>query len=528
MLSSSQRQSLEGLGSVSADRIVIVGAGVAGLAAALDLAARGLTVDVVERAAAPGGKMRQVEVAGVRMDAGPTVFTMRWVFDELFADAGTDFADHVPLKPAEILARHAWSADQRLDLYADVERSADAIGALAGLGASRGYRAFCARAREIYRTLEGPFIRADRPSPPGLVRGVGLGGLRELWRIRPFDSLWQALGDFFDDPRLRQLFGRYSTYCGSSPFAAPATLMLVAHVEQDGVWFVEGGMHSLAKALAGLAERHGARFHYRVGVEEVLTDGGRADGVLLSTGETLTADAVVLNADVGAVSSGLLGNAVRSAAPAVSQANRSLSAVTWNLFARTEGFPLLRHTVFFSQDYAAEFEDILVRAQVPSAPTVYVCAQDREDAMAPHPKGPERLLCLINAPAVGDSHPLSARETEQCAHRTFGLLERCGLQVERTPETTTVTTPEAFDRLFPGSGGALYGPVSHGWRASFGRAGSRTRIPGLYLAGGSVHPGPGVPMAALSGRLAARSLMADLTSRRPSRAMAMSGGTWTR
>ena len=504
-------------------RVAVIGAGIGGLVAGLELAARGLDVTIVERAATPGGKMRRVEVGGSRIDAGPTVLTMRWVLEETFASAGGRLDAEVTLRPASILARHAWDADQRLDLHADMERSADAIGIFAGADAARGYRAFCAQARRIYETLDGPFIRAGRPSVPALVRGVGLGRLGDLWSIRPFDTLWRALGEHFADPRLRQLFGRYATYCGSSPFNAPATLMLVAHVEQSGVWLVEGGMQRIAEALAALAAHNGATLRYRAEAAQITTGPRGVDGVLLADGERLAADAVVVNADVAAVADGLLGRAVAKAVSPPRAASRSLSALTWAMSAGTAGFPLVRHNVFFSSDYAAEFDDILVRRRLPSAPTVYVCAQDRGDAGDPL-AGPERLLCLVNAPATGDSDPFDAAEIEPCTQRAFALLERCGLHIARRPEATRVTTPRDFDRLFPGTGGALYGQASHGWRASFERPGARTRVAGLYLAGGSTHPGPGVPMAALSGRLAAQSLLEDLASTRRSRRTAMSGG----
>ena len=511
---------------VRTDRAVVIGAGVGGLVAALALATRGMEVVVVERAGTPGGKMREIAADGATIDAGPTVFTMRPVFEEIFAEAGASLDEYLSLEPVSVLARHAWSAGERLDLFADVDRSAEAIGDFAGAAEARGYRRFCERARRTYETLDRPFIRSGRPSVDGLVAGVGLRGLGDLWLANPFATLWGALGSFFQDPRLRQLFGRYATYCGSSPFLAPATLMLVAHVEQEGVWLVEGGMHRVARALAGLAEGRGATLRYGVEATGIVMAGGRVAGVRLATGERLDADAVVVNGDAAAVADGLFGPEAAGAVRPTARPQRSLSALTWAFVAESEGFPLTRHNVFFSADYAAEFAEIFAHARLPSQPTVYVCAQDRDDGRRA-PDGPERLLCLVNAPATGDIRPFGHAEIEPCETATFSLLERCGLRIRRRPEATVVTGPADFARLFPATGGALYGQASHGWRASFQRPGTRTRVPGLYLAGGSTHPGPGVPMAALSGRMAAMSVLADLASTGRSRRTATRGGIST-
>jgi 1-hydroxycarotenoid 3,4-desaturase len=250
------------------DRVVIVGAGVAGLVSALLLAARGLQVTLVERGAHPGGKMRQIAIGTRPVDSGPTVFTMRWVFDELFASIGRNFGTLVDLRPLDVLARHAWDAHARLDLFADEERSVAAIGEFAGKGEAARYRSFCRDSRRVYQILEKPFLRAAEPSLGALIGANGFRGLAELPQIRPFSTLWSALGRYFHDPRLRQLFGRYATYCGSSPFNAPATLMLVAHVERAGVWTIDGGMHGLAAALADCAVSLGATIRYEAEAAE--------------------------------------------------------------------------------------------------------------------------------------------------------------------------------------------------------------------------------------------------------------------
>lgn len=512
--------------SQDASRVVVVGAGVGGLVAALLLASRGVAVTVVERAGSPGGKLRPGLVDGEPFDCGPTVLTMRAVFEDIFAEAGTSVAAHLGLVPQTVLARHAWRSGEHLDLHADIDASADAIGRFAGAAEARGYRAFCAHARDVYRLLDTSFIRADRPSMPRLLRS--LRSASQAWRIAPFATLWRALGGYFHDPRLRQLFGRYATYCGSSPYACPATLMLVAHVEQSGVWLVEGGMARIALVLAELAEARGAVFRYDAAVAGIRVERGRAAGVELATGERLAADAVICNADVAALSSGLLGADVRGATPARRPAARSLSAVTFAFKARSRTFPLLHHNVFFSEAYKAEFDDIFARGRLPEAPTVYVCAEDRDGVGVRSGGGEaERLFCIVNAPPTGDTHRFDHAEITQCETRMFRTLEGCGLTVERAGPACRATTPTDFAQAFPGTGGALYGMASHGWTASFRRPGVRSRVPGLYLCGGSTHPGPGLPMAALSGRMAAAALTSDWASTRRSPRTATHGGTST-
>ncbi len=466
--------------------------------------------------------MRRLPAEGRAIDAGPTVFTMRWVFDEIFASAGQRLEDHITLRPAAILARHAWSRTERLDLHADPEASAAAIADFAGPAEASGFLDFCRAARRTYDTLEKPFIKGPLPSMMSLAFSVR--NPADLLSIKPFATLWSELATHFRDPRLRQLFGRYATYCGSSPFLAPATLMLVAHVEQQGVWFVDGGMHEVARALAALAQTSGVEIRYNSEITEIGLQRGKAASVRLASGETLPAAAIILNADPAALAAGRFGPALRHAAPAPAPADRSLSALTWTGTARVRDFPLSHHTVFFSSDYKAEF-DQLGRGVIPREPTTYVCAQDRDDTDAT-PDGRERLLVLVNAPANGDVHAYDDSEIEQCRQTAWNLMQRCGLTLSEP--TLTATSPTGFNQLFPATGGALYGPAVHGATASFRRPGSRTKVPGLYLAGGATHPGAGVPMAALSGRLAASALMADLGSTRRSRVTAMSGGMSTR
>ncbi|MEM9370042.1 MAG: FAD-dependent oxidoreductase, partial [Pseudomonadota bacterium] len=307
-----------------------------------------------------------------------------------------------------------------------------------------------------------------------------------------------------------------------------------AHVEQEGVWLIEGGMHTLARALVTLGEALGVRYHFGAHVAGIETSGARATGIRMANGDLRQAQAVIFNGDVNALASGFMGSGSRSAVEPVPAKARSLSALVWSLIARTDGLPLSRHTVFFARTYRREFQEIFEEERLPSAPTVYVCAQDRDAADRSRPNRPERLHIHVNAPSTGDRKPLTQQEIDRCTEQSIALMSRAGLRLLHDPAMMRTTTPTDFDNLFPGTGGALYGRANHGPMASFQRPGSRTRLPGLYVAGGSAHPGPGVPMAAMSGRLAAAALIEDmintgagLGSTRRSHRAAISGGTLT-
>lgn len=488
-------------------QVLVIGAGMGGLAAAIDLARAGCQVTVIEKAAAPGGKMRQLHPGGgPGIDAGPTVFTMRWVFESLFADAGASLSDYVTLGTADVLARHGWTDGSRLDLFADMERSIVAIGELAGKADADGYRAFCARSAAMYAVLEDSFICAQRPGLFDMAPRVGLAGIPALLGTAPHKTLWAELGRYFRDPRLRQLFGRYATYTGSSPFAAPATLMLIAHVEKEGVWFVQGGMVNVARGMEALARSLGVTFRYGEGVRLILQDFGRASGVELESGETIAARSIVFNGDISALRGRLVAGERPAGPQPVAAKDRSLSAVTWCVSAKTRGFPLSHHTVFFSGNYEEEFRQVFGRQSICEEPTVYVCAQDRYGDRTP-PGEKERLLLLVNAPATGDRASFDSTLIEDVRRKAWLVLKRCGLSVEAVADETISTTPDDFEQLFPAGGGALYGRANHGLMGSFKRPGPDSGLEGLYLAGGGVHPGPGIPMATLSGRLAAMRLL---------------------
>ncbi len=465
-------------------RVAVIGAGIGGLVTTLLLAQAGADVTVLEAGAGPGGKLHQVRVGESLIDGGPTVFTMRPVFEAIFAAVGARLDEHLQLEKLDVLARHGWQDGSRLELFADTARNEQEISRFAGAKAARGYADFSKQAKQIFELLDGSFMQVPQPGLLGLMKNAG----PRVAKISPFATLWDELKKYFDDPRLRQLFGRYATYCGSSPFEAPATLMLIAHAELLGVWKLAGGMIRLAEVLAGLATARGAKFCYGARVIDLDVAGGRVVGVRTAD-QKIAVDAVVANADLAAIDAGLLGASAKAAVAGMTRgAKRSLSAVTWAMTGTSDGFELAHHNVFFAQDYAEEFSAI-AQGRICERPTVYVCAPD----------GGAGMFCLINAPANGQA------AGEDALAKTLGQLERCGLRL--APDAIVRTDAAGWEQKFPGTGGAIYGRALAGWKDSFDRPGAKTKLRGFYLAGGSVHPGPGLPMAALSGKVAARCVL---------------------
>ncbi|QBF34158.1 1-hydroxycarotenoid 3,4-desaturase CrtD [Thalassococcus sp. S3] len=505
-------------------RVVVIGAGMGGLAGAIRLAAAGLDVTVIERHAHVGGKIRTLPSAAGPVDAGPTVLTMRHVFDDLFASAGARLDDHVTLVPQEILARHVWSDGSTLDLFADMEASAAAIRAFAAHRSEAEFRGFCERCRQLFAGFDAPMMQSAEPRLSALTRHV-LARPYLIAPMAPLSTLGQMLRRQFSDPRLAQLFGRYATYVGGSPFRSPAVLALIWQAEAAGVWVVKGGIHKLAGAMAELAAAHGVRFEMSVHVDRLSLQGGRVRGVSLEGGRFVPAEAVLFNGDPRALATGALGPGASAVARQTLTLPRSFSARVHSFAATPSGRPLAHHNVYFGSDPASEFDD-LVAGRLPRDPTLYLCAEDRGQGHAP--PALERFEIIANAPPMARAEA-DADDTEVLEWHAMIMqkMAQHGTHFSPTPGVESLTTPQMFNRLFPESLGSLYGQSPHGLTAAFQRPTARTTVPGLYLAGGGTHPGAGVPMATRSASHAAAAILSDLTSTSMSAPMAMPGGMST-
>ena len=502
-------------------RVVVIGAGMGGLASAIRLAVAGARVTLLEMSGTPGGKMRAVDSAAGPVDAGPTVLTMRHQFDALFALAGQRLEDHVGVFPEPILARHWWLDGKTLDLFDNTEASIEAIRDAFGTTEADAFRAFDRDARKLFGVFEHPMMETPAPTLPGMA-GVVMRRPSVLTAMAPHLSLASALKRRFSSPHLRQLFGRYATYVGGTPRGAPAILQLIWQAEASGVWRVEGGMHNLARALADLASSLGVRIHYDAKVTRIERQNGRAQAAHTADGQKHTGEAILFNGDPRALEIGLLGDGVSHAVDPSGTTPRSLSARVWSFAATPAGADLIHHNVFFGKDPDEEFGPIK-SGQPPTDPTLYICAQDRGAHMPP-PDGLERFEIIENA---APTDRMEEKEKNACRTRVFDRLAHYGLTFTPRPLETALTTPSEFNALFPGSLGSLYGLSPEGMTAAFKRPTARSKIAGLYLAGGGTHPGAGIAMAALSGKHAAAAIGTDLALRSTSRPMATRGGMST-
>jgi phytoene desaturase len=466
-------------------RAVVVGGGVGGLATAIRLRARGHDVTVHERLPEMGGKLAVRERDGFWFDIGPSLVTLPGVYDELFRVAGTSLADEVEMVRLDPQFAYSWRDGTSLTV---TDQGCDAL----------GYRNFVERGRRIWDVSERTFFAGPMSGPLSLARR--LRRLRDLTDIDPMRTLDQAARRSFRDPHLVQWAGRYATYSGSSPYRAPATLACIAHIEREyGCWYPMGGLGALRDAFVRVADRLGVELCTGSDVAAITSLGDRVTGVELADGTRVPADVVVANADAAHVYRDLVPDA--RALRRVHRATPSTSGfvVLAGVWGATAG--ITHHGIWFSDDERREFSSI-ADGRLADDPTIYGCVSSVTDA-SQAPAGHENWFLLVNTPAGVhvDAPAYEAVVLERLAAHGVDLRERLVF--------TETITPAELEARYRSPGGAIYGTSSNGRRAAFVRPANRGARRGLYLVGGSSHPGGGLPLVTMSARIVDEMIEAD-------------------
>jgi len=481
-------------------RVAVIGAGLGGLSAASRLARKGFHVDVFEQRDGPGGKASDLRIGGYRFDTGPSLLTLPEVFRQLFSELGEELEDHLEFVRLDPITRYFYPDGTVIDAFPDRERFAAEIEEKTGEKAEKVLR-YLERCRKIFDLTSGLFMHRSLQEVGTYLTGDAFRTLSRIGQIDALRTMHRANSEFFSDDRVVKLFDRYATYNGSSPYMTPATFNLIQHVEYGiGGYGVKGGIFEITRRIAKLSGELGVNFHYGKRVEGIGVEGSRVRGITVD-GEELPYDIVVSNSDVTNTYNVLLGGNVKDIGSRYASLEPSSSGGVFYFGINTENRELLVNNIFFSGDYEAEFGDIWHRRRAPRDPTVYINITSRidpEDA----PPGCENWFVLVNVPY--DSGQDWGSEMKGLRERTMEKIEGAlGRSLVNSVEAEASLDPPGIERTWSGNRGSIYGISSNDRRSAFRRQGNRSgKIRGLYFCGGSAHPGGGMPLVILSGRIA--------------------------
>jgi phytoene desaturase len=507
-------------------RVVVVGAGLGGLAVAVRLAKQRHVVTVCEQAEQAGGMCGRFSRDGFTFDTGPHLLTLPIVYRQLFFRTGAPIDEVLDLDPVDPSFHYRFADGVEVDVP-NVSRSriAAAWDEALGGGAGAEWQSFLNRGARIWDTVQQQVLSSPLEGPRDLLRPSRR--VEDLRTIAPWRSLRGLGRQYLKHPHLRTVLDRYATYTGSDPRRAPAALATVAYMEQSfGAWHVRGGLHRLADALLVRAGERGVTVRTGADVVEVLQDAGRVCGVRLADGERLDADIVVANSDARHLYRDLVSGPVAAAAlTSLRRVTASMSGFVLMLALRDRTPGLRHHTVLFGGDYDDEFDAVFGtgpyrrRGPVPVPdPTIYLSTPD-DPALRPD-DAHEAMFVLVNAPRhIPAGDPEAERPTplhraagidwdapglaHSYADRILALMAERGVDVRERILWRQVRTPADLARATRAPGGSIYGSSSNGARATFLRPANRSPIPGLFLVGGSAHPGGGVPLVGLSAAIVA-------------------------
>ncbi|SHO61982.1 1-hydroxycarotenoid 3,4-desaturase CrtD [Algoriphagus zhangzhouensis] len=476
---------------------LIIGSGIAGIAASIRLAVKGYQVEVFEANSFPGGKLSEIRKGKYRYDAGPSLFTLPEQVEELFHLAGKKAKDHFDYQKLDVTCHYFWEDGKRIQAWADINRFAEEVETKLGEPAGNIRKAL-KDSSFIYKHLAPLFMHKSLHQLSTWTGTDALKSYGKMGKLGIFSTMNQANEKLFENPKLVQLFNRYATYNGSDPYQTPATLNIIPHLEFNiGAYFPKKGMHDITLSLFQLSKDLGVAYHFNSKVEEVIVENGKAVGVMVS-GKKYQADLVVNNMDMV--------NAYKTILKKQKQPKlllnqpKSSSALIFYWGIKKEFKELGLHNILFSEDYKAEFEYIFQKGSIYHDPTVYinitsVCKPD--DA----PEGCMNWFTMINVPNNQGQEwdKLIAEARENMIAKINRVLKT---NLESLIEVEEILDPRLIEIKTSSAQGALYGNSSNNKFAAFLRhANYSSSIKNLYFCGGSVHPGGGIPLSLLSAKI---------------------------
>ena len=493
--------------SISSSTVAVVGAGIAGLSAAIRLAVAGKKVIVFEQNSYTGGKVTAFEQKGFRFDMGPSLFTLPHLVDELFELAGKNPRAYFNYHTHAEVCRYFWDDGTKLTMYPSIEKNEAAVASVFGPSEAKQLRDYFEKAKRKY-DLTAPFFlekslhRASTFLTPAVVKV-----LAEIPKLGLFSTLHEENEKAFRTPKLVQLFNRYATYNGSSPYQTPGIMQMITHLEHSlGTHFPMGGMHEISQSLTRLAVDLGVRFELETRVEEFLIEYKSITG-LVAGGKTWEVDQLVCNTDVKHAYNYLMPEKVKRPKKTLEQEPSSSALIFyWGLSAQ---FPELDlHNIMFSENYETEFKQIQSNGPFWEDPTVYIHISSRLEP-TDAPKDKDSWFVMVNTPydQGQDWEVIVPLVREKVLERISKVL---GTSIEPLIEMEEVLRPQDIEQRTSSIGGALYGTSSNDRMAAFLRHSNKSNsVKGLYFCGGSAHPGGGVPLCLLSGKIASEWLIED-------------------
>lgn len=479
-------------------KAIVIGAGLGGLSAAIYLAQMGWEVHVFEKNETAGGKAGQIQGKGFRFDAGPSLLTMPFVLEAVFRNAGEDIQSYLDLRKLEVICKYFYPDGTIFNAFSDLQKLAPEAADKFDVSETDIFRYFdyC---KNIYDLTAELFLEKSFTEPATFLNKKALKTLLSVRKIDTLRTMHRANASFFSDARLVQLFDRYATYNGSNPYKAPATLNIIQHVEYGlGGFLPAGGIIDIPKALQKLAEKKGVHFHFNAPVEKILVDKGNIIGILCND-QNEPADVVVSNADVNFTYQQLLKDEHSRPAKRYQKLEKSTSALVfyWGVKGVSD---LDTHNILFSSQYQQEFEQLFDWKIVPMDPTIYIYISSKINP-ADAPTGCENWFVMINTPC--DQGRNWQTESQRIREVIIRKIEKhLNFPLEKNILFEENLTPQKIAMRTNSPGGSIYGISSNNRISAFLRQQNRSKIyKGLYFCGGSAHPGGGIPLALLSGKI---------------------------